>query len=170
MAAVCGFACSQDATKATPVRPSFLEPRWRRGLCATHFLHRRAHARPRIPTPASPRSPAPQLDGGLRCEIAAHARWASALDLHPSRDLMASVSEDCSIAAWKLPITPGSGAAEGGGARRGADCSAPAPVLSAAALGRPLAGVAFCGEGCGDVAAAAYDGDDLLIWKGAGAA
>ena len=100
------------------------------------------------------------------------------MDVHPTRDLVVSVSEDASICAWRLPLTPAAAAAAGGGGGgggggssggRGAECGAPVPLLSAAVLGSSLWGVAFCGEGGGDVAAVAYDGDDLMIWKGAAA-
>lgn len=40
-----------------------------------------------------------------------------------------------------------------------------APLLSTCALNCMLTGVAFCGEGEADVAAIAYDGDDLMIWQ-----
>ncbi|KAF8066185.1 Wdr54 [Scenedesmus sp. PABB004] len=92
-------------------------------------------------------------DGGLRAEIAAHACGLSALDVHPSRDVVATVAEDCTVAVWSLPVD---------GAR--AAC-----LLSAVAFHEVLTGVAFCGAGDDSVAAVAYDGDALLLWRGAAA-
>ncbi len=45
-----------------------------------------------------------QKDGLLRAEIVAHSRLLSAMDLHPVRDVFATVSEDATLAVWSLPI------------------------------------------------------------------
>ncbi|GBF91359.1 hypothetical protein Rsub_04099 [Raphidocelis subcapitata] len=115
-------------------------------------------------------------DGRLRCEIVAHSRWLSALDLHPRRDAFATAAEDCTVSAWTLPIGDGAGGGGGGGGAGAAAAAAagavllapPEPLLSAAAVNSVLTGVAWCGEGCDDLAAAVFDADELLIWRGAG--
>jgi hypothetical protein len=119
--------------------------------------------------------PTPQGDGRLRCEIVAHARWLSALSLHPSRDLLASVAEDGSFAVWHLPLaltqhdycgTSGTSGGPKGSTAAGAEAAAPAPALSGSVLGAALTGVAFAGDGGADVAAVGYDCEELLVWRG----
>ena len=46
-----------------------------------------------------------QRDGTLRSEIVAHSRWLSAMDIHPARDIVATVSEDCTLGVWTLPLS-----------------------------------------------------------------
>eukprot|EP00775_Hariotina_reticulata_P011426 gene11426-11572_t len=88
-------------------------------------------------------------DASLRSEIVAHARWLSAMDIHPTKDLIVTAAEDCSLGVWVLPI-----------AGEKANC-----LLSTCSLHEVLTGVAFCGEAYNDVAAVAYDSDVLLMWK-----
>jgi hypothetical protein len=45
----------------------------------------------------------------IMAQIAAHARWINALEVHPARDMFATASEDATISVWRLPE---------GGARR----------------------------------------------------
>lgn len=99
-----------------------------------------------------------QRDGALRCEIVAHSRWISALDLHPSRDVFATAAEDASVTVWALPAAGTAGA--------GGKGAAPAPLASACELHCALTGVAFCGRGGDDVAAAAYDMEQMPVWRG----
>jgi hypothetical protein len=90
--------------------------------------------------------------------------------MHPTRDVIASVSEDSTIGVWRLPSCQLSRSNSGAGAAAAASAAqAPAPLLSAAALGCCLTGVAFCGERDDDVAAVAVDGEELLIWRGGAA-
>lgn len=46
----------------------------------------------------------PQKDGQLRSELVAHSRWLSAMDIHPEKDMIATVAEDCTLGVWSLPI------------------------------------------------------------------
>jgi WD40 repeat protein len=39
----------------------------------------------------------------LTTEIKAHSRWLSAMDIHPTKDLVATAAEDASVAVWQLP-------------------------------------------------------------------
>ena len=39
---------------------------------------------------------------GLICEVTAHARWITALDLAPESQLLLSTSEDCFVRVWRL--------------------------------------------------------------------
>lgn len=55
-----------------------------------------------------------QRDGKLRADIGSHSRLVSALALHPSRDVVASVAEDGTLAVWSLPLG-GNKVGRGGG-------------------------------------------------------
>ncbi|PNW71180.1 hypothetical protein CHLRE_16g694402v5 [Chlamydomonas reinhardtii] len=88
-------------------------------------------------------------DGKLRADLGAHSRFISAMDIHPTKDIIATVSEDCSLGVWALPI---------GGAK--ADC-----LLSVCWMHAALTGVAFCGAAGDDVAVVAYDTDEVHVYK-----
>lgn len=45
-----------------------------------------------------------QSDGRLRMELVAHSRLLSAMDIHPSRDLLATVAEDGTLGVWEVAI------------------------------------------------------------------
>ena len=45
-----------------------------------------------------------QRDGSLLASICAHSRWLSCMDIHPTKDLVASGAEDGTIAVWTLPM------------------------------------------------------------------
>jgi len=47
------------------------------------------------------------LSKALMVQIAAHARWINALDVHPTKDVMATAAEDCTVSVWRLPEVPG---------------------------------------------------------------
>ena len=66
-------------------------------------------------------------------QIAAHARWVNALEVHPSRDVMATAAEDCTVSVWKLPSGDGSTQLKHAGALVVQDAM--------------LCGVGFCGGG-----------------------
>ena len=89
-------------------------------------------------------------DRALACVIGAHARWINALELHPTKDLFATASEDAHVSVWKIPDEQ---------AR---------PLKHVATLPLPdhvLTGVAFCGGGGRElVAATAYDVDYISAW------
>ncbi|EFJ46699.1 hypothetical protein VOLCADRAFT_118068 [Volvox carteri f. nagariensis] len=88
-------------------------------------------------------------DGKLRADLGAHSRFISAMDIHPTKDIIATVSEDCSLGVWGLPI---------GGAK--AEC-----LLSVCWMHAMLTGVAFCGANSDDVAVVAYDTDEVHLYK-----
>ncbi|GLC46400.1 WD repeat-containing protein 54 [Pleodorina starrii] len=88
-------------------------------------------------------------DGLLRADLGAHSRFISAMDIHPTKDIIATVSEDCSLGVWALPI---------GGAK--AEC-----LLSTCWMNAMLTGVAFCGPTNDDVAVVAYDTDEVHVYK-----
>ncbi|GIL74642.1 hypothetical protein Vretimale_2281 [Volvox reticuliferus] len=91
-------------------------------------------------------------DGKLRADIGGHSRFISAMDIHPTKDIIATVSEDCTLGIWALPI---------GGAK--ASC-----LLSVCWLHAMLTGVAFCGPTSDDVAVVAYDTDEVHVYKHSG--
>jgi WD40 repeat protein len=41
-------------------------------------------------------------------QVAAHARWINALEVHPVKDIMATAAEDCTVSVWRLPEDGGS--------------------------------------------------------------
>ena len=45
-----------------------------------------------------------QRDGKGRADISAHSRFLSAMDIHPTKDLIVTVAEDCTLNVWALPI------------------------------------------------------------------
>ena len=81
----------------------------------------------------------------IQVQIAAHARWVNALEVHPSRDVMATAAEDCTVSVWRLPSGDGSSQLKHAGALVVQDAM--------------LCGVGFCGGGGGrdHVATVAYD-------------
>ena len=91
-------------------------------------------------------------DRALACVIGAHARWINALELHPTKDLFATASEDAHVSVWKIPDEQ---------AR---------PLKHVATLPLPdhvLTGVAFCGGGGRD--ARGGDGVRRRLHLGVGA-
>ncbi|KAG2485514.1 hypothetical protein HYH03_015787 [Edaphochlamys debaryana] len=88
-------------------------------------------------------------DGKLRADLGAASRFITAMDIHPTKDLIATVSEDCSLGVWSLPMA---------GAK-------PECLLSVCWLQAMLTGVAFCGPTNDDVAVVAYDTDEVHVYK-----
>eukprot|EP00877_Chromochloris_zofingiensis_P008531 jgi/Chrzof1/3931/Cz13g13240.t1 len=88
-------------------------------------------------------------DGRPRCEVVAHSRWLTAMDMHPSKDIFATVAEDCTLNVWTIPV-------------EGQQVS---NLFSVCCLHAALTGVAFCGKSNDDIAAVAYDTDEISIWK-----
>lgn len=89
-----------------------------------------------------------QKDGELRYELVCHSRWLSAMDIHPSRDIIATAAQDSTLGVWQLPIA----------------MSKAACLLSVCSLHDVLTGVSFCGKHGDDVAAVAYDTEALMLW------
>lgn len=79
-------------------------------------------------------------------EICAHSRYLSALAIHPTRDLIATSSEDTTINVWTLPEV-------------GQKAEV---VLSAIWADSMICGVVFSGDG---VAACAYDTNEIRFWS-----
>lgn len=90
------------------------------------------------------------VTGGLQYEIVAHSRFLTAMALNPKKDLLATASEDATVNVWALPS---------------ASDKAITATLSVCWLNAPITGVAFCGPSFGEVAAVAYDIDELATWK-----
>jgi len=88
-------------------------------------------------------------DGKLRAEFAAHSRWLTCMDIHPTKDIVATGAEDGTICVWTLPI----------GAQK------TTALLSCVWMHAAVAGTAFCGPTFDDVAAVAYDTDELQLYK-----
>jgi len=88
-------------------------------------------------------------DGKLRAEIAAHSRWLTCMDIHPLKDIIVTGGEDGMIAVWMLPV---------GGQKA-------AVLLSTVWMHATVTGVAFCGPTFDDVAAVAFDTDELQLFK-----
>mmetsp|Transcript_43009 Transcript_43009/g.102097 ORF Transcript_43009/g.102097 Transcript_43009/m.102097 type:complete len:240 (+) Transcript_43009:431-1150(+) len=81
----------------------------------------------------------------------AHSRLLSGMDIHPTRDIFATVAEDCTLNVWSLPTksSPEAG-----------------PLLSKCLPSTMLTGVAFCGPDNNDVAVSAYDHTELKVFQG----
>ena len=88
----------------------------------------------------------------LSCEIVAHSRWLTAMDIHPTKDIVATVAEDGTIAVWSLPLRPGSS-------------DKAACLLSANWMHAMPTGVAFCGPSDSDVAVVALDNEELRVYR-----
>lgn len=102
------------------------------------------------------------------------------MDIHPSKDIIVTAAQDCTLAVWQLPIAmakvrqPGV-CMHGGGTHNGLLdklhatlcrlCLQAACLHSACSLHDVLTGVAFCGDSNDDVAAVAYDTEALLLWR-----
>lgn len=90
-------------------------------------------------------------DGALLSEAAAHGRCITALTLHPTEHLFATVGEDTLVNVWTLPNPQEKG-----------------PSLELVASRRrpdmQLAGVAFSRMGS-NLVASAYDWPALHVWK-----
>lgn len=91
-------------------------------------------------------------DLALKAEIEAHSRWITAMDIHPTRDVIVTAAEDCTLNVWQLPL----------GGRR------VAALLSICWITCPITGVAFCGPRRDDIAAVAYDTDEIQVWRASG--
>ncbi|KAL6744751.1 WD40-repeat-containing domain protein [Haematococcus lacustris] len=85
----------------------------------------------------------------LRAELAAHSRFLTCMDIHPTKDIIVTGAEDGSISVMTLPI----------GAQKTSS------LLSVLWMHAPVAGVAFCGTHLDDVAAVAYDTDELQLYR-----
>ena len=88
----------------------------------------------------------------LSCEIVAHSRWLTAMDIHPTKDIVATVAEDGTIAVWSLPLRPGSSSSD------------KAACLLNWMHAMPT-GVAFCGPSDSDVAVVALDNEELRVYR-----
>ena len=92
------------------------------------------------------------------CELQAHSRYLSALDMHPTQDVFATVAEDSTLAVWELPMERRAGA----GRESGAD---PRCVFAACWPDGMLTGVAFCGERWRSLAVCAHDETEICVWQ-----
>jgi len=82
-------------------------------------------------------------------ELTAHSRFLSAIAIHPSKDIFATVAEDSTLNVWTLP-----------------DCGNKLEVLmSVSWTDSMLCGVTFCGPDNNAVAACAFDTEEIRIWQ-----
>ena len=44
-----------------------------------------------------------QVNGNLKLELQAHSRMLCAMDVHPSKPLLATAAEDATFAIWSIP-------------------------------------------------------------------
>jgi hypothetical protein len=89
------------------------------------------------------------------CEVQAHARFLSAMAIHPSEDVIATVAEDGTVAVWTVPNPE---TRENGGIA----------VKNRFASRWPdgaLTGVAFCGHRAEALAVCAYDETEICAWQ-----
>jgi hypothetical protein len=89
------------------------------------------------------------------CEMQAHSRYLSAMDVHPTRDAFATCAEDGTLAVWGMP-------SEGGAGEAGKD---PTCAFADAWEDGMLTGVAFCGEGWDCLAVVAHDETELRVYQ-----
>ncbi|GMH43686.1 hypothetical protein BSKO_11608 [Bryopsis sp. KO-2023] len=90
------------------------------------------------------------VNGEKLAEICSHGRFLTALDMHPHKDLVATVSQDCTCCVWSIPFD---------------SLEEIAPVFSTCWPHNMMTGVAFCGKDFDDVAVVAYDTEEIVIWK-----
>uniref|UniRef100_A0A7S3QZ72 WD repeat-containing protein 54 beta-propeller domain-containing protein n=1 Tax=Dunaliella tertiolecta TaxID=3047 RepID=A0A7S3QZ72_DUNTE len=88
-------------------------------------------------------------DSKLRAEIVAHSRWLTCMDIHPTKDIIVSGAEDGTINMWTLPIHN----------------HKVTNLLSVTWMHAAVTGVTFCGSTFDDLAAVAYDTDELRVYK-----
>jgi WD40 repeat protein len=82
----------------------------------------------------------------LQAQITAHSRFLSAMDVHPTKDVIATASEDATLNVWSLPMKEPK-----------VQC-----LFSANWMQGLLTGVAFCGD---NVAAVAFDAEEIRLYK-----
>ncbi|KAG1655002.1 hypothetical protein FOA52_008411, partial [Chlamydomonas sp. UWO 241] len=102
----------------------------------------------------------------LRVEVASHSRWVTALDMHPSRDLVVSVAEDATLAVWQLPLSDPSGNVRHRAHPRGRSSAGKARcIFSTNWLHAMPTGVAFCGTGADCIAVTALDTEEMRMYR-----
>lgn len=97
-----------------------------------------------------------QKDLRVRCEIVAHSRFLTSMDLHPERDELISVSEDCSLNVWELPFDNGT--------------LTPEVLMSTLWPHAMITGAVFSQTATepvltDSIAAVAYDIEELALWR-----
>ena len=90
------------------------------------------------------------------CELQAHGRYLNSMDVHPSRDVFATVAEDGTIGVWTLPREAREGG-EGVGVTENLFATCWQDGL--------LTGVAFCGDRGDSLAVCAHDELGLCVWQ-----
>mmetsp|Transcript_13019 Transcript_13019/g.45767 ORF Transcript_13019/g.45767 Transcript_13019/m.45767 type:complete len:336 (-) Transcript_13019:294-1301(-) len=92
-----------------------------------------------------------QTSEALTCEISAHTRSITAICMHPTRDLVASVSEDTYINIWNL---------------EGLDSKEIEAIKSISVKDLMICGVQFFGDEPSNVAALGYDVEAIHVISG----
>jgi len=84
-------------------------------------------------------------------EFYAHSRILTAMDIHPTKDIIATVSEDSTLNVFPIPTR---------------ETPEATPLLSVCWPMVMLTGVAFCGRTSDDIATVGYDHDEMRIFTG----
>mmetsp|Transcript_28687 Transcript_28687/g.39631 ORF Transcript_28687/g.39631 Transcript_28687/m.39631 type:complete len:338 (-) Transcript_28687:136-1149(-) len=87
-------------------------------------------------------------DNSKYMEVNAHPRFMAALSVHPTRDLIATCAEDSTLQVFTLPQV-------GEKIKN---------LLTLTWADSMLTGVVFCGPGSNNVAAVAYDTEQMRVW------
>ena len=93
------------------------------------------------------------------CELQVHGRFLSAMDVHPRRDVFATVAEDSTLGVWTLP-KEGSGESNGGIA-----VEQVRSIFATNWADGMLTGVTFCGDRGDSLAVCAHDEMELCVWQ-----
>jgi|TARA_B110000977_G_scaffold145035_1_gene184068 WD40 repeat protein len=93
------------------------------------------------------------------CEMQAHLRYLSAMDIHPNKDVFATVSEDGTIGVWSI------GVENDLNSKHINSSPAPTSVFAQRWPDGMLTGVVFCGDGCDALAVCAYDETEICAWQ-----
>lgn len=101
------------------------------------------------------------------CELQAHSRFLSAMDIHPWRDVFATVAEDSTVGVWTLPRegSGGGGGESGAAAEPGAGAAEVQCVFATCWRDSMLTGVTFCGDRGDSLAVCAHDELELCVWQ-----
>mmetsp|Transcript_13544 Transcript_13544/g.38522 ORF Transcript_13544/g.38522 Transcript_13544/m.38522 type:complete len:338 (+) Transcript_13544:277-1290(+) len=92
-----------------------------------------------------------QSDLKPEVEFYAHSRILTAMDIHPTKDIIATVSEDSTLNVFPIPTR---------------ETPEATPLLSVCWPMVMLTGVAFCGRTSDDIATVGYDHDEMRIFTG----
>ena len=81
------------------------------------------------------------------------------MDIHPNKDVFATVSEDGTIGVWSI------GVENDLNSKHINSSPAPTSVFAQRWPDGMLTGVVFCGDGCDALAVCAYDETEICAWQ-----